>query len=180
MKTLMIHEVHPWMLDVDFSSFDLITFDDGLYTQYLNLDFFLGLGIPLIFFVSTGIISEGEQNPEVIACAAAHKNFFDNGDTSAYMDWDQIKEIHDSDNAEIGGHSHNHFFLDHRQGIKEIYDIIKKDLSDMNEAFKEHNISVDSYCYPYNNEVPLVKTELKKYNINRLFGKERIPIEDLK
>ena len=48
----MVHEVEPWMFNLDLSSFDLITFDDGLYSQFFYRSEFLKLNIPLKYFIT--------------------------------------------------------------------------------------------------------------------------------
>lgn len=178
MRILEIHEVHDWMLEMDLSGFDFITFDDGLYSQYKNYKHFLKYQVPLYFFISTGIVCEGEQDKTVISCDEAHE-FAKKYDNRYYMTWDQIKEINSNYHCFIGGHSHSHPRLSGLK-LKEQYEIAKQEVHTMQEEFKKHGINVYRFCYPYNEEIIGYKSELKKYGIFDLFGKDRIAIEELK
>jgi hypothetical protein len=181
MKTVMIHHVHDWMLDLDLSKFDLLTFDDGLYSQYKNIKHFAKFNKPMLFFISTGQICQEEtfQNEEVISCDRAHELFFDYGDRTNYMKWSQIQEIKEMPNCSIGGHSHSHPYLRNAspemQAASANYDIIE-----MMSEFNKHNIVIDSFCFPYNFEAIGWRHYLKKLNVEKFYGAERTPIEDLK
>lgn len=178
---VMIHEVHDWMLGLDLSQY-IITFDDGLYTQYKHLKHFLNFKTEKYFFVSTNIVNPifTEQENDVIACSTAHKDFFTTGNTAPYMNWDQIREIAQSPNCFIGGHSHEHKDLRGNKDLKIVYEHLKNDTNKMLETFQREGIRVDSFCFPYNYEAPLYKEILKKEGIRTFFGKERIAIEELR
>lgn len=179
MKVLMIHEVHEWMLDLDLSEYDLLTFDDGLYSQYFYYKEFLKHNIPMIFFISTNIISNNTQNLDFPSCSVAHQRFFESSDTSNYMNWNQILELHNTPNCKIGGHSHQHIkYKDVK--IKKLYDLLLEDCNEMMNIFKHYNIEITDYCYPYNIKVPLRDGILKNLKIENFYGKERIAIETLK
>lgn len=87
----------------------VLTFDDGLYTQYKYLDDLLSIHVPKYFFISTNIVCSRftEQSKEYIHCADAHKKAF-SGNKENYMTWSQIKTIEKMSNCFIGGHSHFH------------------------------------------------------------------------
>lgn len=174
----MIHEVRSWMLDLDLSNFDVITFDDGLATQYKHYKHFLKFAKPLYFFISTDIICDGEQDQNVIACAEAHE-FSRRYDNRHYMTWEQIKEINKTQNCFIGGHSHTHPRLK-QLGIRQQYTRAKKEVFEMRKEFLKQDIEIKSFCYPYNEEVIGYASELKRIGITEIFGKERIAIEELK
>lgn len=181
MKILMIHEVEPWMLELDLSEFDIITFDDGLYSQYKNYKHFLKFNKPLYFFISTYIVCEEDevQNEDTLSCSLSHKLFFENNDKTNYMKWSQIKEIYNTSNCYIGGHSHRHLrFKD--LPLKEQVNKSALDIFKMMQFFNEHGIKISTFCYPYNEEVIGYVAALRKYNINVFFGNERISIESLK
>ena len=181
MKTLMIHEVHPWMLELDLSEFDVLTFDDGLYSQYKNYKHFLKFNKPMYFFICTGSICPDEtyQNNEVISCDDAHELFFDYGDRTNYMRWSQIKEIHQTENCFIGGHSHYHPHLRNHKMLDQTL-LIKADVQEMMAEFKKNDIKIDSFCYPYNYQAMGWQHYTQKHGVNKYFGSERTPIEDLK
>ncbi|AYF45775.1 polysaccharide deacetylase [Halobacteriovorax sp. BALOs_7] len=178
---IMIHEVSDWMLEIDLSKY-IITFDDGLYSQYKNLDHFLSFDTEKYFFISTNIVSpkNERQEKEVIPCHIAHQNFFNNGDTSAYMNWEQIRTIDKSANCFIGGHSHSHRDLRGDIKLKELHDHLTQDTELMLKRFKVEGIKINSFCFPYNYEAPLYKEILKQNDINHFFGNERIAIEDIR
>lgn len=181
MKALMIHEVHDWMLDLDLSNFDILTFDDGLYSQYKNYKHFLKFNKPMYFFVCTGSICPEEtfQNKEVISCDYAHELFFDYGDRTNYVKWSQVHEINSNDLCTIGGHSHYHPALRNTKLIDQSL-IVKSDVEMMLNEFKEQNIEISSFCYPYNYETYAWAAWLAPHGVHKFFGGERTPIEELK
>ena len=88
----------------------LFTVDDGLLSFYENAwPILKEKNIPFILFVNTREV--GSFN---------------------YMNWDQILELHKSDNVEIGNHSHSHEYL-----VDENSDFIKKDILKSIEIFKK-------------------------------------------
>lgn len=179
-KILMVHEVKPEFLDLDLSEFDIITFDDGLYSQYLYREHFLKFNIPLIYFISTGIICPEDKEQIIdIECSEAHRKWFCNKDSSPYMKWSQIKELNNIPGCKIGGHSHQH--LKHEKGLVKLYNELSTDTSTMINEFKKNNINnINTFAYPYNKEEPLYRTILDRAGIKYVYGKGRIPIESLK
>ncbi|WP_412463058.1 polysaccharide deacetylase family protein [Halobacteriovorax sp. RT-2-6] len=178
---LMIHEVYEWMLNLDLSEY-IITFDDGLYSQYKYLEHFLKFDTPKIFFISTNIISPEDeiQNKETIPCARAHELFFKNKVTNNYMKWSQIKEIANTANCYIGGHSHKHKDLRKNISLKELHSHLKNDTDTMISEFEKKGIQIKDFCFPYNYEAPLYKEVLKQKGITNIYGSGRIAIEELK
>lgn len=176
MKILMIHEIEPWMLDLDLSEYDEITFDDGLYTQYKHYKHFLKFNKPLIFFISTNIICREQQNTNLISCSEAHKLFFEKNDNSYYMTWEQIQEIYSTSNCYIGGHSHNHNqYTDNN--IRDLYFKLKSDTESMIIEFQKQNINITKFCFPYNKEYPLYKQILLDSEITEFYCNERIELK---
>ena len=175
---LEIHEITSEILNCDLSDpeIEAITFDDGLYTQFLNYKHFLQFKKPLYYFISPAIIGKPEfQNSDLIECWRAHEIFFKTGRTDYYMSWDNIKEL--SEVAEIGGHTFSHPNL---RGLKltEQLKIAKEQIDLMIQAFKDHNIKIESFAYPYDYEFFGFKFLLKKHGIKKLFGENRITIEN--
>ena len=70
-KVVMIHEITPEVLQKDLSGFDIITFDDGLYTQYLNHKHFAKFNKKMIFFISTSIIRPENITPSKYCIAVS-------------------------------------------------------------------------------------------------------------
>ena len=88
----------------------LLTIDDGLSSFYQNAwPILKSKNIPFILFVNTREV--GSYN---------------------YMDWNQIRELNNSDNVEIGNHSHSHEYL-----VDETAEVIKKDIAKSIQIFKD-------------------------------------------
>lgn len=155
----------------------LLTFDDGLATQFIH-----ARTIPnrKIFFISTNIICEtGKQSAEFITAPDAHKKAF-SGNMENYMTIEQIRELYSIGN-EIGGHSHFHHNLDKFSTLREKVDHIKMDTELMLEWFQRNlGIEVESFCFPYNDDVDGVyQAILRTYGINMFYGRERININEI-
>lgn len=176
----MIHEIQPWMLRSELENY-VLTFDDGLYSQYYYLDFFKKLKTTKIFFISTDIIcpENQKQNENFPPCAIAHEDFFKNGNATNYMKWSQIHEILNTPECFIGGHSHAHH-KNQNLGLKDLYETLKEDSQKMIDIFSHENINIEYFCFPYNKEHALYKEILKKHQIKYFYGDERISIESLK
>jgi len=182
----MIHEFKEEFLDLPLEDF-ILTFDDGLYSQYKYLKELKALKTPKVFFISTNLVRPPQMAPsdEFLACGKAHEKAF-NGNLENYMSWDEITEIYKSPWCEIGGHGHNHLRLEDIDSIRERYNAIAKDTEAMLTEFNNHNIAIKSFCYPYNNEDPLLGGVLKRKGIEFIYGNtvqylntNRIAIEDL-
>lgn len=169
---LMIHEFAEWMLDLPLEKY-ILTFDDGLYTQYMYLDELMEIETDKIFFISTGIVASEDtvQSNEFIQCAAAHEALFASGDTSHYMKWSQIKELHNRPGCEIGGHSNMHNSVNIRN--------ILSDTRLMNNTFKTHELYPKSFCFPYNQENEVYRRLLIHNGYEHFYGKDRIDIYDI-
>lgn len=174
----MIHEITPEILNLDnsvYDEFDILTFDDCLYTQYLNHKHFAKFNKKMIFFLSTNIICPENinQSEQIIYCGNAHKKAF-KGNFENYMKLSQIQELSKlSKFYEIGGHGHNHILF---KNSVYSFDKIKEDTDIMVSKFKEYNLDLNSFCFPYNQDNTFYKIYVKKLNL-QIFGDERIPIE---
>lgn len=179
MRILMIHEVEDWMLDIDLSEYDVITFDDGLFSQYKHYKHFLSFGKPLYFFISTDIVCppDIEQDESVVTCIEGHRRY-EKGDKTPYMTWNQIKTLQ-YNGCIIGGHGHTHFRVKKGGSIQKNYWRIKGECKRMIETFKDHDIEIDNFCFPYNEDVFGYRPTLKEYGVEYFFGDERIPIENI-
>ena len=105
---LMIHEFEEKFLDLPLEKY-ILTFDDGLYSQYRFLEELKKIKTEKYFFISSNIIcpENQKQNDESICCEKAHIKAF-NKNYINYMKWSQIKEIDKVDNCFIGCHGHSH------------------------------------------------------------------------
>jgi len=180
MNILMIHEVEPWMFDLDYTRYDVITFDDGLYTQYLHREFFQSLEIPLVYFISTGVvctsgIEQNEQNVQVVQSELAHRQAGD-GDLSAFMTWAQIKELYKAPDSFIGGHSHTHPDLSGLRMIERVQ-VAKHEVQNMIATFEMQKIRTKMFAYPYNSDLVEYRSALPGF---QFFGPERIDIRSLR
>lgn len=175
---LMVHEITEPMLNLDLSNFDCIVFDDGLYSQYKYHKHFLKFNVPLVFGISTEIVHDNNttQN-EFISCSEAHNKWFNLKDTSSYMTWEQIKEIYNTPNCIIAGHSHSHFRYE--IPLIQLYQSLYGDTKTMMLMFKRNNIEIDSFIYPYNKQYTLYESVLKSNGIKNFYGYGRFPIEKL-
>jgi hypothetical protein len=176
---LMIHEIRDWMFDLPLHNY-VLTFDDGLYSQYYFLDKFKTIDTEKIFFISTGILcDENEiQSTTFPKCSEAHSEFFSTGNRKNYMKWSQAKEIYNTPKCFIGGHSHNHNRYQNND-IKNLFAELNADTEKMFEEFRKQDIVIFKFCYPYNEQYVLYESILKKYSISEFYGKERIAIESL-
>lgn len=187
MKDKKVIEIHEVNLDIikKIIKLDLknciLTFDDGLQSQWEFIDDLVALDVPKIFFISTGIVCDRieKQSKEFIHCADAHKKAFQ-GNKENYMTWSQIKTISKLPNCYIGGHSHNHKAYS-VSPLKDLYKQLTEDTKEMLKEFKKKNLKIKSFCFPYNESYDdIYKILLSKEGIADFYGNERIKIEDIK
>lgn len=177
---LMIHEVDERIFELPLEDY-ILTFDDGLYTQYKYHKRFAEIDTQKIYFISTGIICRGKQSTQYIRCDQAHQLAKYKDDFRYYMTYDQIKEVAQDDNTFIGGHSHAHHDLTEFSSLKQKVDHIQRDTMYMVNWFLTNLGYIPTkFCYPYNEDMDgLYGALLKKYGITELYGRERIPVETL-
>jgi len=173
MKTIMIHEMKSGM---NIPKGELLTFDDGLYTQYAHAR---ELPNRKIFFISTNIICDGEQSSEFITAPQAHKKAF-SGNFENYMTISQIQELHEMGN-EIGGHSHFHSNLTQLPTLVSKVKHINQDTELMLEWFSTNlGFRPTSFCFPYNYDMDkLYNGLLKKHGFVNFYGSERINLNEI-
>ena len=121
----------------------LLTVDDAFESFYNNAWPYLNENkIPFILFVSTEPVGK-----------------------NGYMNWDQIKEIENSDLATIGHHSHSHEYLIDKTNEEFIADIEKA-----NDIFLNNIGYVPSlFSYPFGEYSKFMKNYISK-NFNFAFG----------
>ena len=176
---LMIHEVDERLFELPLVNY-VLTFDDGLYSQYQHFDRICEVDTQKIFFISSNIICTGEQSTEYISSKQAHQKYFETGNAENFMTLDQIKEIMKHPQVIIGGHSHNHTDIRNMKLVERLT-VIRKD-TDLMVAWFEENLGFRprQFCFPYNNNSDgLYNAALKEYGIITCHGRERIPVETL-
>jgi hypothetical protein len=175
---LMIHEVKKTFFDNENLKNYILTFDDGLYSQFYFYDEIKNIETEKIFFISTNIICEGKQSLNFPTCREAHEKSF-SGNKEDYMTLEQILFLRDEKQVTIGGHGHFHKNLNNFKNLNEKINYIKKDTELMLEWFeKKLKFVPDKFCFPYNEDLNgLYKIVLKKYGFNDFYGKERSSIQ---
>jgi hypothetical protein len=177
---LMIHEVREWMFDLPLEKY-VLTFDDGLYSQYYYFDHFKKIPTEKIYFISSNIICTGQQSTEFPCCKVAHEKAFA-GNKEDYMTIDQIKELMEDPLVIIGGHSHDHNRVGKFEKVMKKLQHIKSD-TELMIAWFEKNLGFcpTHFCYPYNDSYSgLYPAVLKYYNFTHFYGHERTPVETLR
>ena len=132
----------------------LLTVDDGLLSFYENAwPILKKKKIPFILFVSTREV--GSFN---------------------YMNWDQIREISQSQLAEIGNHSHSHEYL-----VNESSEVIKKDILGSIKIFKEKlGKNSEFFSYPFGEYSLQFKRIIKELGFKYAFGQHSGVIDETK
>jgi hypothetical protein len=176
---LMIHEVNASMFSLPLENY-VLTFDDGLYSQFYYFDRFKSIPTRKIFFISSNIICDGVQSLDFPTCAKAHQKAFA-GNKEDYMTVPQIQELMSDPLVSIGGHGHSHTRLSYYSKLTEKIAYIKKDTEEMLSWFKKTlGCKPIDFCFPYNDDFDGVYGGiLKHYGFVNFYGRERIPVEKL-
>lgn len=179
-KVLMIHEIREEYFKLPLENY-ILTFDDGLYSQYSYLKEFERIKTEKIFFISTGIICRGYQSSNFVPCYEAHRKFFEEKNSEDYLTIDQLLELKFTSGFEIGGHGHGHLdFRDNKDNIVNILMILKKDTENMQSFFsRELRIRPTKFCFPYNREIWGYRRMLINHGYTDFYGSERIDINSL-
>ena len=92
------------------------------------------------------------------------------------MNWDQIREISQSQLAEIGNHSHSHEYL-----VDESSEVIKKDILGSIEIFKEKlGKNSEFFSYPFGEYSLQFKEIIKDFGFEFAFGQHSGVIDETK
>ena len=132
----------------------LLTIDDGLSSFYENAwPLLKDEKIPFILFVNTREV--GSFN---------------------YMNWKQIRELHENENVEIGNHSHSHEYL-----VDENAEIIKNDILKSIEIFNE-KLGKNSkfFSYPFGEYSSEFKEIIQNLGFKYAFGQHSGVIDETK
>ncbi len=132
----------------------LLTIDDGLLSFYQNAwPVLKEKKIPFILFVNTREV--GSFN---------------------YMNWEQILELHNNENVEIGNHSHSHEYL-----VEENPEIIKKDIAKSIKIFEEQlGKNSKFFSYPFGEYSSEFKKIIKGLGFKYAFGQHSGVIDETK
>ena len=132
----------------------LFTVDDGLLSFYKNAwPILREKEIPFILFVNTREVG-----------------------TYNYMNWEQILELYNSKNVEIGNHSHSHEYL-----VDEDFDVIKKDIEKSIEIFKNKlGKNSEFFSYPFGEYSLEFKKIIKSLGFKYAFGQHSGVIDETK
>ena len=132
----------------------LLTVDDGLLSFYENAwPILKEKKIPFIIFINTREV--GSFN---------------------YMNWEQIRELHKSDNVEIGNHSHSHEYL-----VDENAEVIKEDILLSIKIFKEKlGRNSKFFSYPFGEYSNEFKKIIKDLGFKYAFGQHSGVIDETK
>lgn len=195
-EVLMIHDVTEDILKLPLKDY-VLTFDDGLYSQYYYLPVLKDIPTRKILFPSGKYVSDGgmarrqcvntfynkdEWSPVTYFpdCVEARTKFdqTDGVICYQYMNISEIREM-SKNGFEIGGHgfAHRRVYPESLQGQ------VKEMTEDVNKMFewlsKNIGITPVSYCFPFNIEPRFMREILKRYGIQEFFGGERTPVENL-
>ena len=132
----------------------LFTVDDGLLSFYKNAwPVLKARKIPFILFVNTREV--GSYN---------------------YMNWNQIIELYNNENVEIGNHSHSHEYL-----VDESPEIIKQDIEKSIQIFKEKlGKNSEFFSYPFGEYSLVFKQIIKDLGFKYAFGQHSGVIDETK
>ncbi len=132
----------------------LLTIDDGLLSFYENAwPILKKKKIPFILFVNTREV--GSFN---------------------YMDWDQIIELHNAENVEIGNHSHSHEYL-----VDESPETIKNDILKSIKIFNDKlGMQSKFFSYPFGEYSEEFKKIIKELGFSYAFGQHSGVIDETK
>ena len=173
---LMIHEMREEFFDLPLHDY-ILTFDDGLYSQYYYFDRIKNIDTEKIFFISTDIVAPASavQSTKFPKCSEAHDKYFNDQNSEDYMTWSQIREIASTDNCCIGGHSHAH----QRLSMTVLRTLIK-DIKSMCREFNDQlGYCPTKFCFPYNESSPVYEKLLSKYGFRDFYSDERVDVYDL-
>ena len=175
----MIHEVTEEMLSLPLHEY-ILTFDDGLYSQYFYYPELKKFNTEMIFFISSGIICNCTQSSEFPSCKEAHRKAFA-GNMEDYMTLEQIKYLYKEENVIIGAHSHAHKDIESFAKLFDVVAHVNEDTQMLLDWFATNlNTKPTHFCFPYNHDYDgIYKGLLKKFGFTDFYGRERIPIETL-
>ena len=175
---LLIHEVHESIFQLPLEQY-ILTFDDGLYSQYYYYERFKNIPTQKYYFISTNILCNGVQSNNFPACTVAHSKA-EQCNYEDYMTLEQIKTLMSDPLVTIGGHGHNHIDL-RDLTLGQSIDVIKYDTSQMLHWFESNlDYTPTTFAFPYNYDMKSIyRAYLASVGFTKFYGSERIVVEDL-
>lgn len=181
LKTLTIHGIDPKFFGKLQLRDYVLTFDDGLFSQYYYWPLLRNLPVKKIFFITTNFIGvdglgkrkywKGKMQ-EFPNCFEALEDYRETGNKENYMRLEELQEIMQEHNVIIGGHGHNHIKFYHNRNQME------QDVISMMEWFDKHlGFRPKHYAYPHYVSPVGMDAILRKYGIKHTYGDWRIEIE---
>lgn len=176
---LMIHDMREEFFNLPLSDY-ILTFDDGLFSQWFYLDQLNDIDTDKYFFISTKFISSGKQSLEFPCSVTAHQKAR-SGNCEDFMTVEQIRQIHHTRRCYIGGHGHTHVRLRELPRLTDKIKCIAEDTKQMLSVFDSLiGIRPTTFCFPYNDDIDgMYPAIVRKFGISTFFGRERIAIESL-
>lgn len=184
MSIWMIHEVTKEDVEVlrSLPTSDLLIWDDAVISQIYGIT-----ALPNhkhILAVSTNVANYATNQKDLYVrvkyepTSISHKRWHEEGIASAFMTWDEIKELSYLPNVSVAAHGYNHTrpIKDLRVGVKHfLEDCSKIECDFLNMLSKKPEI----YVYPYN-DAPYWTDALlhKKYGWTT-YGKGRLDAKKL-
>ena len=93
-----------------------------------------------------------------------------------YMNWEQIRELYNDENVEIGNHSHSHEYL-----VDESPELIKSDILKSIQIFKNKlGKNSDFFSYPFGEYSLEFKNIIKELGFKFAFGQHSGVIDETK
>lgn len=186
METLMIHEVTEQILKLDLSKY-ILTFDDGLYSQYYYWNLLKDIPTTKIFFISSGAIRLDETcRPQFNGmyktfptCYEAMERWFSDGYLNDYMTLGELKKMR-SEGAIIGAHGHMHVGKYKDCFISRLEEFRNDNIS-MAKWFRENLGEIPKhYCFPFNKEHQTQRAVIHvETGIKDFYGKDRKNVVEL-
>lgn len=175
----MIHDMREEFFDLPLSDY-VLTFDDGLFSQWFYFDKLKNIDTDKYFFISTKFISSGNQSLNFPCSIEAH-NKARAGNYEDFMTVEQIQQIHNTPRCHIGGHGHAHVRLRELSRLTDKIRCIADDTKQMMHTFDSLlGITPTSFCFPYNDSIDgMYPAIVRRFGINTFFGRERISVESL-
>jgi hypothetical protein len=183
-NVLEIHEVFPEYYNKIKEFEGTLTFDDGLYSQYIFLKNNPELCFRSIVFVSPACIRDVGKDPikSVVLCDTAHFMYSALNDNSAYMSLSEIQELK-SLGVIIGYHGYFHYcYLNSDLSPVVILKTIDHEVQTCLDFQSKFNLFSNIFCAPYNDYKALnfyVKSLEHKTGQEFAYVKDRISFEEL-
>lgn len=189
MKYFTVHSVCEDLFKLNLSDY-ILTFDDGLFSQYFYWDLiYNNVSSSSVLFIPTrAIILSNFTRPRFSGrfikfrdCFQAMKRWKQCNMHDDYMTLGEIKFMIENYNVKIGGHGHRHLEpMIYKNSLVDSVKIMKEDIDQMFNWFKAHlSITPVDFCFPFNKEDSFLKMLLKDEGIENFYGEERIEIESL-